>query len=95
MTDQPEKRAKQHDLEETPRDKARRLVRADTQRVADRSAKLRARLYHHGRFLSDEDKRELLGFLETQFEQARTVLDGVGDAPEFGFTSEVLDRVEL
>ena len=90
-----EKRAKQHDLEETPREKSRRLIKADTQRVADRFTKLRARLYHHGRYLSEEDKRELLSFLESQFEQARTILDGIGEAPEFGFSSEVLDGMEL
>ena len=92
MTD--EQTAKQHDLEETPRDKARRLIRTDTQKLADRYARLRLRLYHHGRYLSDEDKRELLAFLEGEYEGARTIVDGIGDAAEFGFSSELLDRAE-
>lgn len=89
-----EQRAKQHDLEETPRDKARRLVRGDVQRLGERYGTLRERLHRHARFLSDEDKREVESFLERQFELTRTILDGLGELPEFGFSSDLLDHFE-
>ena len=89
-----EAKAKQHDLEETPRDTARRLVRGDVQRLADRYLRLRGRLHGHARYLSEDDKRELASFLERQFEQVRTLLDGVGEAPEFGFSSDLLDHLD-
>lgn len=86
--------SKQHDLEESPRAKARRLVSKDTRMLTERFARLRQRLYLHARFLSEEDKRELTAFLEAEFEQTRTILDGVGEAREFGFSSEVLEDIE-
>lgn len=89
-----EAKAKQHDLEETPRDRARRLVRGDVQKLGERYARLRERLHHHARYLSEDDKREIASFLERQFEQTRTILEGVGEPPAFGFSSDVLDRVD-
>jgi hypothetical protein len=88
------KRAKQHDLEETPREKAHRLVVGDMRRLTERYARLRERLYHHARYLGDEDKRELVSFLEGEFEQTRTILDGVGGVREFGFSSDLLDGID-
>lgn len=93
MTDAEQaQKAKQHDLEETPKDKARRLLKADVARLTDRYVRLRGRLYHHARYLSDEDKRELVRFLEGEFEQTRTILDGISGPREFGFSSELLDE---
>lgn len=95
MTDQTtEARAKQHDLEETPRDQAKRLVRSDMQKLGERYGKLRDRLHRHARYLSEEDKREIAGFLDRQFEQTRTILDGIGEVPEFGFSSDLLDHLD-
>lgn len=90
----PEAKAKQYDLEETPREKARRLTSGDVQRLTQRYSRLRERLYHHGRYLTDEDKRELVKFLEGEFEQTRTILDGVGGVREFGFSSDLLDDID-
>lgn len=89
----PEEKAKKHDLEETPRETARRLVKRDTTKLVERFASLRERLHRHGRYLSDDDSRELIAFLERQFEQTRTLLDGVTEPEEFGFSSELLDHI--
>lgn len=94
MTETTESKAKQHDLEESPRDQAKRLVRGDTQKLGERYARLRERLHRHARYLSEEDKREIASFLERQFEQTRTILDGVGEVPEFGFSSDLLDHLD-
>lgn len=94
MSDSQTKDAKQHDLEESPRDKARRLVKGDMQRLTERFVRLRGRLYHHARYLSNEDKIEMTRFLDRELDQTRTVLDGVSGAREFGFSSEVLDDIE-
>lgn len=88
------KAAKQHDLEESPRDTARRLVRGDMKRLTERYDHLRERLYRHTRYLSDADKRELIAFLERQFELTRTILDGLAESPEFGFSSDLLDEFD-
>lgn len=89
----PEQKAKQHDLEETPRDTARRLLRRDVQRVEDAYGSLNRRLHLHARYLTAEDKREVVGFLEGTFEQTRTLIDGINGPREFGFSSELLDQL--
>ena len=92
--DRDSKTRKQHDLEESPRTKAQRLVKGDMRHLTDRFAKLRARLYHHARYLSDENKGEIVGFIEAEFEQTRTILDGVSGPREFGFADELLDDID-
>lgn len=93
--DQDSKSRKQHDLEETPRAKAQRLLKNDMRLLTDRFAKLRARLYHHARYLSVENKVEILEFLNSEMEQTRTILDGVSGPREFGFADELLDSIDI
>lgn len=80
-----------HDPEETPRQTAKRLVVGDMRKLTESYARLRKRLYLHGRFLASEDKQTVLEFIEGELEQTRTILDGVGEAREFGFPSDLLD----
>jgi hypothetical protein len=48
-------------------------------------------LYRHARLLSEEDQREIVKWLERRISATQVLIEGVGKAPEFGFSSELLD----
>jgi hypothetical protein len=96
-----ESKAKQHDVEETPRDTARRLL---TQAVLGKAGDtgLTARwdvldktIHRHGRYFSASDQRELIEWIERRAETTRTLLEGVGEAPMFSLSSELLDELDV
>lgn len=100
MSKTDEAEAKQHDLEETPRDTARRLL---TQAIKGRTgdAGLAARwdvldkaIHRHGRYFSQSDQRELVEWIERRAETTRTLLEGVAESPEFSLSSEILDELD-
>lgn len=98
MTDQARK-SKEYDVEEAPRDVARRLlVQAIKGKLGDaglaaRWDRLDATIHRHGRYFSASDQRELVEWIERRSETTRTLLEGVGEAPEFSLSSEILDEL--
>jgi hypothetical protein len=87
-----EKNHKQHDLEETPRETARRLIPKWTKARAEEEQRYRQRLARHARHLSAQDQTELLEHIEGQHQLlVERIRDHSDDLPEFGFSSELLD----
>jgi hypothetical protein len=89
------KAAKKYDLEESPRDVARRLIAHDVDRLSERYTVLRKRLLRHSVNLTPEDTRDLISYLERQFESTRTLLEGVSEPVEFGFGSALRDHLDF